>query len=70
MLYTIVPHEEIWGELDQVDQQEYRDVTLNGCTMQIQPVDSATGKVIRLMSTNPADYLNPQFQPGSTVMLT
>lgn len=67
MLYTIMPPEEIWAE--EQEDVELKDVDFQGCMMQIEPVDTATGKVVRILSTDPQDYLNPAFQPGSIVAI-
>ena len=70
MLYTIVPYDQVWDELDEsVSGNESQEVTIQGCVMQVIPIDSGSGSVVRLLSTNPDDYLNPALQPGSVVLL-
>lgn len=66
MIYSIVPHEEIWDDEVLVEQ----NVTVDGCAMQVQPVDATNGIVTRVLSTEPQDFLNLRFQPGSLVPLS
>ncbi len=70
MLYTIVPYNQVWDELDgSVSSNESQEVMVQGCVMQVTPIDSGSATVVRLLSTNPSDYLNPALQPGSVVLL-
>ncbi len=69
MLHSIVPVEEIWAETD-LPAAELREVMVHGCMMQVEPIDSSSGKVVRILSTDPQDYLKPEFQPGRIVLLT
>ena len=66
MLYTIIPEEEVFNEMEE-DSRSYLDVEVNGCTMQIEPIDHFSGTVVRVTSSNPQDYLNPMHQPGSVI---
>ena len=57
MLYTIVPLEEIF----QADcTANFETISLENSYLQIDK----TGTVQRLISTDPADYLNPSYQPN------
>lgn len=68
MMYTIIPQEEIWNE--DITSTVEQNVTVDGCVMQVQPVDAANGVVTRILSTDPQDFLNLRFQPGSLVPLS
>jgi len=38
--------------------------------MQVEPVEAPYARLLRIFSTDPQDYLDPRWQPGSTVSLT
>lgn len=40
-----------------------------GVKMVVEPCGQGSGKVVRLLSANPYDYLNPNLAPGCTVPL-
>lgn len=67
MLYSIVPDEEIWTE--EASDSSFHEVEIDGCMMQVEPIDAARGRVVRILSTDPQAYLNPAFQPGSVVLM-
>lgn len=67
MLYSIVPNEDIWSE-ESVDYN-FHEVMIDGFMVQVEPIDGASGRVVRVISTDPQAYLNPTFQPGSLVPL-
>lgn len=63
MFYTIVPEEQLlegWEE----EVPACLDVPIHGGLMQVEPIDLFSGKVVRIISSNPQDYLDPQHQPG------
>jgi hypothetical protein len=45
------------------------EVSLEGRILQVTPSGDGTGILRRLISTDPADYLDPRWQPGSRVKL-
>ncbi len=44
---------------------EYRELNVGGAKLLVEPVGMDSCRVVRLISTNPADYLKDEFQPGS-----
>lgn len=63
ILYTIYPPEVIFHREEEAPKR--REVTLEG-GVRLELTADADGqyRVNRLISTNPADYLDPRFQPG------
>lgn len=66
-LYTIIPMETVLAGMDKVEQEEYVEVSINGVTMQIKPINAQQASIVRLLSGNPQDYLNPQYAPGRII---
>ncbi|MCR3922681.1 MAG: YlzJ-like family protein [Firmicutes bacterium] len=69
MLWTIMPHEVVM-EGNDTFTPTYTEIQRKGCTLIVEPLDMSTAKVIRIISTNPRSYLDPEFQPGSIIALT
>lgn len=67
MLYTIIPYEEVFDEGDQILSS--REISVGGIFMQVQPGDNNSGQIARIISTDPQDYLNPNYQPGTMISL-
>ncbi len=68
ILYTPVPVEQVLGLYD-APASNYRDVEYRGVMMSVEPVEDGKARIVRLNSTNPYDYLNPQLMPGSLINL-
>jgi hypothetical protein len=66
ILYSIIPTEAIYQGFDQFNPQ-FEDVVLDGCSMQIERINENQGRIVRLYSVNPQDYLKPHFSPGSII---
>lgn len=65
MLWTIMPEDIIMADSDKIktaQEYSYRNRRILG-------YPAADGKVciIQILSTNPRDFLDPRFQPGSLV---
>ncbi len=65
MLYTVVPIEDVLA----TDWQPpvYNEVTLSGRHLVYQVDPDGTPRLVRLMSTDPMDYLDPRLQPGASL---
>lgn len=66
VLYTIYPQEVVY----QVDEpKHYFTVDFEGRTFVMEFLDGQA-QIVRLISSDPRDYLKPQWQPGSKVGFT
>jgi len=68
MFYTITPVEEIFDELF-ADNVPRFEIIRGGLSMQVEQVGNTQGRIVRLFSTDPQDYLNPAWQPGMLINL-
>lgn len=64
--YTPLPLEDVFDGWDR-PRQEAQEVVVNGVTMVVEPVNMKEAKIVRIISSDPQDYLNPAFQPGKMV---
>jgi hypothetical protein len=46
------------------------DVVMGGVHLQVEPLSHFSGRVERIISSDPQVYLNPQYQPGSILRWT
>ena len=68
IFYTPVPVESVFEGYDQM-KLNYQEVQIGHLTMVVEQISEAESRVIRLISPNPQDYLNPQYQPGTMIKL-
>lgn len=45
------------------------EMQLDGRVLEVEPGNDGTALLVRLVSTNPQDYLDPRFQPGARIRL-
>lgn len=64
MLYTAVPLEQIWQGYEQ-EVKPTMEIALGGVIMEVEPLNAKQVKMVRLISPNAQDYLNPRFAPGT-----
>ncbi|HHU48760.1 MAG: YlzJ-like family protein [Caldicoprobacterales bacterium] len=68
ILHTIVDHELIWKE--EADTIELMEVTYKGIQLEVKRIEERKVVVNRIISTDPNHYLDPELQPGSTIIYT
>ncbi|MBE3519029.1 MAG: YlzJ-like family protein [Firmicutes bacterium] len=66
MLYTIYPAEVIFQARE---EPHYFTVNLGPRTFVLEMTDGQA-RLVRLISSDPTDYLDPRWQPGTTVGFT
>lgn len=65
LLYTPMPLELIMEGSEK--ERVYHEVEYNGVRLLVEPMDMTSGKIVRIMSTNPQDYLNSSLSPGNII---
>ena len=71
-LYTIMPAEIIFGETDDEEHEsepEDQEIDLGGVRLLVRLDGAGGGTVTRLLSTDPRDFLDRRWQPGSRVWI-
>lgn len=69
LLYTIVPMESIF-ESETDNQEDFHDeieIIQGRASLLIQSLAGGKYKITRLISTDPQDYLRPEWQPGRII---
>ena len=66
LLYTSVPLEQVFEDKAKAEPA-YEEIQLEGKTLIVEPTGPYEGKLVRLISSNADDYLDPNYQPGSVI---
>jgi hypothetical protein len=66
IIYTSMPLELVYEGYENFNPQ-YEEIVHNGVSMVIEPSGAYQGKIVRLLSSNPQDFLNPSHSPGSVI---
>jgi hypothetical protein len=63
ILWTIVPLEEVFSSGGNVSA--YEEISYNGVNVLVERAGTAQCRVVRLLTTNPQDFLRADLQPGA-----
>lgn len=66
VIYTPVPVEWVMGTSG--EERQFTEIPYGQATVIAEVMEDGTCKVVRLISSNPDDYMHPDLQPGSQVM--
>jgi hypothetical protein len=66
-LYTIVPLEEVLSEEETVTGRPF-EMTMGGKRLLVAPEGPGQGRIMQLLSTDPADFLDPRWHPGNMII--
>lgn len=67
IIHSTIPMEVIFENNEKVNKQDIHEVQFGHATMLVEPISSYEGRIVRLISPNPQDYLNPRFAPGEII---
>ncbi|NLJ24565.1 MAG: hypothetical protein GX354_03930 [Firmicutes bacterium] len=68
MMWTIIPPEVVWEGIEE-KPKDLLQLEWLGVQMLVEPLQFAQGKIVRLLSSEPNDFLRPELQPGSIIDL-
>lgn len=69
ILYTPMQLELVFEGLEEMQHAPTREVNIDGVPVLIQDTGPGEGRVVRLLSTDPLDYLRSDLYPGAVVKL-
>lgn len=67
LLYTPVAPQEIFAGAQNHIESETLEIDYCGKKLLVEPVYHSHGKIVKLISGDSNDYLNPKFQPGNFI---
>lgn len=65
MMHTIMPLEVVFEQAN--TPLTVQEISHAGVSLLVEPQTNGKNRVQRIISSNPADYLNPQLQPGNLI---
>ncbi len=63
IIYTPIPPEGLFGMTDST--ASYTELEVNGARLVVEQTGMNQCRVVRLISTDPNDYLKAEYQPGA-----
>lgn len=63
VLWTVMPMELVFPV--EVSTMNYEQIEFSGVAMQVERLSSTQCRIVRILSTNPSDYLRNDVQPGT-----
>ena len=66
ILYTTMPLATVLQGLEDLNPS-YLEMEVSGTRLVVEGTGLGQGRIVRLLSTDPQDYLNPSLQPGMTI---
>lgn len=67
ILYTIMPLDLVFADPDATTKSQAVESTYLGKQIMSMMDSSGSRKIVRLISTDPQDYLDPRFFPGTVI---
>ncbi|MQR88771.1 hypothetical protein GFV16_23175 [Bacillus megaterium] len=64
ILYTMMPQELIFQQSYQQEQSQPKLINHNGIPVVVEENEQKQQQIVRILSTNPQDYLNENYYPG------
>jgi YlzJ-like protein len=66
IIYSVIPSEIIYQGMESFDPH-YEEMDMDGVKLQVERLNQYQAAIVRLISYNPQDYLNPKFAPGTLI---
>jgi len=64
--YTVMPLDIVMDGIDKLESNQM-EIVVGGIMMQVEPLNATQAKIVRIISCNPQDFMNPQLSPGRIV---
>ncbi|WP_371371197.1 YlzJ-like family protein [Sporomusa aerivorans] len=64
VLWTIMPVEMIFQQEAEESQNNYEEVEYAGAKVMVERINDNKCRIVRIISSNPMDYLRDDIQPG------
>lgn len=67
ILYTPMQLELVLDGFDKTQYPDYKEIVYEGVSMLVEGAGFGKKRIVKLLSTNPFDYLKPELLPGSLI---
>lgn len=65
IIWTVLPIEQVLEGIDK--PPSYEEIEYEGINLQVERLSPTQCRIVRIISTNPLDFLQPNFQPGQII---
>jgi len=62
ILWTVMPIDMVFAS--SAPPPQYQEIVYAGTNVLVEKISPTQCRIVRLLTTNPADYLRPEIQPG------
>ncbi|HEX7065347.1 MAG TPA: YlzJ-like family protein [Bacillales bacterium] len=71
ILYTVMPDQAVLAEDDEIEEhaKKQRYIDMNGRWVLVETISEDKCKMVRLISSDPQDYLDTRLQPGNIITM-
>jgi hypothetical protein len=66
IIYTPLPIDVVLSGFEQ--HRDWREIDLDGVTAVVEPAGQDRGRIVKIISTDPNDFMNPRYAPGTEVV--
>ncbi|NPV42941.1 MAG: hypothetical protein HPY70_02995 [Firmicutes bacterium] len=66
--YAAIPIELVFENIEN-NYPNFQEIDCNGVKLIVEPFKFNSWKIVRIISSNPYDYMNPLYQPGNIINL-
>jgi len=67
ILYSIIDEDFLKDEIENMEPMKLKSYNIGGTILEVSPFSDNKAEVVRVISTDPGDYLNQKYTPGSTI---
>ena len=67
ILYTPMQLELVLEGFDRTEYPEYREINYDGVPLLVERAEHGKNRIVKLLSTNPYDYLRAELAPGNLI---
>lgn len=64
IIWTVMPEEMVLENIQVQQSPHYEEIEYGGTKLMVERMSSSQCRIVRILSSNPQDYLRPEFQPG------
>ena len=69
LIWSIVPSQTIWQSSDAEQRSQTKVTEVKGVKVLVEPLADGKGRICQVLSTNPADFLRADLEPGAIINL-
>lgn len=65
IIWTVFPEEMVLKNTLEEEVPQYEEIEYGGTKVMVEKISPSQYRIVRILSSNPQDYLRPELQPGA-----